>query len=226
VDREIVAAFGFIADPNLSTRHNASLYLAQIPTWQYFERPTTMALYDLNTRLKPPINIRSLLGINLKFIPTPTRNTQWRKFEEEILPRFGRDLKVKVFMVGQEKDPDYNPNMYIKSEWTPHSFQISYEIQTRLNEFRQALKKMVKPQKAAVNLLRHQKRALNQLRKQTDFLTVQCNKNLGPAIIEQLEYIMMALRDHLNCQRTYKRLTHFQTAFAKGQLLMAFPDCI
>jgi hypothetical protein len=61
-----------------------------------------MAFHDLTTRLKPPRNIRSLLGLNLKFIPTPTRNTQWSKFEEEIFPRFSRDLKVEVFMAGQE----------------------------------------------------------------------------------------------------------------------------
>jgi hypothetical protein len=129
-------------------------------------------------------------------------------------------------MASQGEDPDYNPKMYIKSKWTPHSFQIPYEIQTRLNEFKQALKKLVKPQKAAVNLLRHQKRSLNQLRNQTYFLIVQCDKNLGPAVIERLEYIMMAVRDHLNCRRMYKRLTPFQTAFAKGQLLMAFQDWI
>jgi hypothetical protein len=103
-------------------------------------------------------------------------------------------------MAGQEEDLDYNPKMCIKSEWTPRSFQIPYEIQTRLNEFKQALKKLVEPQKAAVNLLRHQKRALNQLRNQTDFFILQCDKNLGPAVIERLEYIIMAFRDHLNCQ--------------------------
>jgi hypothetical protein len=129
-------------------------------------------------------------------------------------------------MAGQEDYPDYNTKMYIKSEWTPRQFQIPYEIQTRLNEFKQALKKLVKPQKAAVNLLRHQKRSLNQQRNQTDFLIVQCDKNLGPAIIKRLEYIMMAFRDHLNCRQTYKHLTPFQTAFAKGQLLMAFQDWI
>jgi hypothetical protein len=69
-----------------------------------------------------------------------------------------------------------------------------------LNEFKQALKNLVKPQNAAVNLLRHQKRGLHQLRNQTDFLVAQCDKNLGPAIIERLEYIMMAFRDHLNCR--------------------------
>jgi hypothetical protein len=124
-----------------------------MPTWQYFERPTTLAFHDLTTRIKTPRDIRSLLGLNFKFIPTPTRNTQWSKLEEEILPLFSRDLKVKVFMAGQEEDPDYNPKMYIKSEWTTLSFQIPYETQTRLNEFKQALKKLVKPQKATVNLL-------------------------------------------------------------------------
>jgi hypothetical protein len=97
-------------------RHNASLYLAQVPICKYFRRPTTTAFHDLTTRLKPPRNIRSLLGINLKFIPTPLRNTQWRKIEEDILPRFSRDLKVKVFMAKIEEDHDYNPKMYIKSD--------------------------------------------------------------------------------------------------------------
>jgi hypothetical protein len=129
-------------------------------------------------------------------------------------------------MAIQEEDLDYNPKMYIKSEWTARSLQIPYEIQTRLNEFNQALKKLVKPQKTTVNLLRHQKRALTQLWNQTYFLIVQCDKNLGPAVIERLEYIMMDFRDHLNCRRTYKRLNPSQTEFAKGQLLMAFQDWI
>jgi hypothetical protein len=47
-------------------------------------------------------------------------------------------------MADQEEDPDYNPHMYIKSQWTPRALQIPYEIQTRLNEFKQALKKLVK----------------------------------------------------------------------------------
>jgi hypothetical protein len=116
--------------------------------------------------------------------------------------------------------------MYINSDWTPRSFQIPYEIQTRLNEFKQALKNLVKPQKAAVNLLRHQKISLNQLRNQTDFLIFHCDKNLVPAVIEQLEHIIMAFRDHMNCRRPYKRLTPFQTAFSKGKLLMDFQDWI
>jgi hypothetical protein len=70
-----------------------------------------MAFLDLTTRLKPPHNLRSLLGLNLKLFPKPRRNVPWATFEREILPRFDRDLRVKVFMAGAENDPTnpYNP---------------------------------------------------------------------------------------------------------------------
>jgi hypothetical protein len=62
IERNIEAAFGFVADPCLSTKHNASNYLSTMPLWLYFQRPTTMAFHDLTTRLKPPKNLRSLLS--------------------------------------------------------------------------------------------------------------------------------------------------------------------
>jgi hypothetical protein len=87
VERSIKAAFGFVADPCLSTKHNASNYLATMPLWLYFQRPTTMAFHDLTTRLKPPKNLRSLIGLNLKFVPNPRTNVPWRTYSEEVLPR-------------------------------------------------------------------------------------------------------------------------------------------
>ena len=36
---------------------------------------------------------------------------------------------------------------------------------------------------------------------------VQCDKNLGPAIIEKDEYIKLIIRDHLSDSTTYSRLT-------------------
>jgi hypothetical protein len=43
-------------------------------------------------------------------------------------------------MAGKEEDPDYNPKVFIKYDWTPHSFKFPYEIKTHLNDFKQALK--------------------------------------------------------------------------------------
>jgi hypothetical protein len=76
-------------------------------------------LSDLTTRLFPTKNVRALLGLNLKFIHNPNKNVTWEEFEKKILPRFDRDLRVKVFMSGKEEDEPYNPKMYARSEWTP-----------------------------------------------------------------------------------------------------------
>jgi hypothetical protein len=92
VDLEIEAAYGFVADYKLSARHNASIDLATMPVWLYHGRPTRMAFHDLTTRLNPPKNLRSLLGLNLEFFPNPRRNVPWATFERDILPRFDRDL--------------------------------------------------------------------------------------------------------------------------------------
>jgi hypothetical protein len=72
-------------------------------------RPTTMDFHDLTTRLKLPKNLHSLLGINLKFIHNPQRNAPWAIFDGEIIPRFERDLRIKIFIAGEESSEPYNP---------------------------------------------------------------------------------------------------------------------
>jgi hypothetical protein len=148
-----------------------------------------MAFHDLTTRLKPPRNLLSLLGLNLKFIPNPQRNVPWAKFDEEILPRSDRGLSIKLFMAGQGSDDTYNAKMYVRSEWTPRNWQIPQELITRLSNFKQALKDTVKPRRCARNLLPHQLRALKHLRNQSDFIVAQCDKKLGHSVIEKDEYI-------------------------------------
>jgi hypothetical protein len=83
-----------------------------------------MAFHDLTTRLKPPRNLLSLLGLNLKFIPKPQRNVPWETFNEDLLPRLDRDLRIKVFMADQGSDDTYNAKMYVRSEWTPRNWQL------------------------------------------------------------------------------------------------------
>jgi hypothetical protein len=78
-----------------------------------------MAFHDLTTRLKPPKNLRSLLGLNIKFVPYPGRNASWATIEKDILPRFDRDLQVNFFMAGAEEGETYDPNMYTTSDWNP-----------------------------------------------------------------------------------------------------------
>jgi hypothetical protein len=98
---------------------HATPVFSNTPTWLYFGRPTTMAFNNLTTRLKPPRNLRSLLGLNLKFILNTQRHVPWATFDKEIIPRFDRDPRIKVFMASEESDEPYNPKMYVSSERTP-----------------------------------------------------------------------------------------------------------
>ena len=56
------------------------------------------------------------------------------------------------------------------------------------------------------NLLPYQTRVLQLLQRQQDFLVCPCNKNLGMAmaIIEQDDYIKIAMKDHLLDRQTYR----------------------
>jgi hypothetical protein len=199
--------FGFVADITKSRRHNAATYLSTMHPWDYFSRPSNMAFHDLSTVLKPPKNLISLLGLSLKFIPSPWMNVPWAAYEDHTFAHFDRELKAKVFMADHEYDGTYNPDLYVKSRWTPPPWKPPLEITRRLHSFKAAVKKLVKTKQSASNLLLHQKKALNYLRNQQDFLVVQCDKNLGPAIIERDEYIKLAFRDHLNYKLTYRRLS-------------------
>lgn len=183
-----------------------------MPAWAYFTRPTNMAFHDLTTRLKPPKNLRSLLGLSLKFIPTPRSNVLWKQYERDILPRFSRDLEIKTYMadkIDDESTNEFNPRLYVRSTWKPpqHLFPFPTELSNRLATFKSELHRLVRPRQCPSNLLPHQRKALKYLQKQEDFLVVQCDKNLGPAIIERQEYIQLAFRDHLNDSKTYKFLS-------------------
>jgi hypothetical protein len=184
--------------------------------WRYLNRPTNLAFHDLTTKKKPPANLRSLLGLSLKFIPNPSTNVPWSNYAAETLPRFHRDFQVKAFMakppVNANDDPpedsQYNPRLYVRTNWTPPSiFPFPKEATRRINYFNANLRRIVRRRKCRSNLLPHQRQALRYLRNQNEFLVIQCDKNLGPAIIETDEYIKMALRDHLSDATTYQRLS-------------------
>jgi hypothetical protein len=160
VDRDLEEAFGFVADYRNTKRHNASIALATMPIWLYHSRTTRMAFHDLTSRLKPPKNLRSLLGLNLKFVPNPGRNKSWATIEKDIIPRFDRDLRVKVFMAGAAAEEIYNPKMYAASEWNLPNLFTPPELRARLSAFKDALKSLYKKRRCPSNLLKHQRRAL------------------------------------------------------------------
>ena len=165
-----------------------------------------MAFHDLTTTSKPPQNLRSLLGLGHKFCPTPRFTTSC---VADSFLRFHHDYYCKIFYAGKEfaTENAYDPKMYVNSNWTPHDWQIPTPAVRRYNNFRAHTTSLFRKQRAPTNLLRHQHTALRHLQTQDEFLVVQCDKNLGPAILEHSVYIKRALSDHLLKTNTYRQLS-------------------
>ena len=197
-----------------------------MPAWFYFNRPTNLAFHDLTTNLTPPRNLKSLLGLSLKFIPTPHKTTSWSTLgrNDPMRPhgflRLHRDLHLRCHFAGAPPtDNDaYNPRMHLPSRWTPPPWTYPPEVARREENFKLSLKGLFKRRPGKTNLLPHQHRALDFLQHQDNFLIVHCDKNLGPAIIEKTKYIQMAYRDHLNDTSTYRFLSPMEASMEETSL--------
>ena len=190
--------------------------MGNMPLWEYENRPTALAFHDLTTTMNPRPYLQKLLGLGLKFCPTPRHTHSFRDLQAHTFPRLHRALELSFFFAGGANAPgDYNPKMYISTDWTPPPWTVSNELGPRFEDFKQRLKKYFKPRKARSNLLPIQQEALSDLTSQTEFLVVPTDKNLGPSIIEREEYIRTAMRDHLNNSTNYMRLSRMQAAQLK-----------
>ena len=169
-----------------------------------------MAFHDLTTEIKPPANLRSLLGLGLKFCPTPRYTTPARLLLDRTMSRLRRDLQLRAYFAGAPPDGDYEMRYHVPSRWTPPHWTNTPEVMERLRSFQWAAAAKHRKRRAGSNLLPHQRLALSSLRRRTDLLVVTCDKNLGPAIIEKTRYIQLAFRDHLGDPDTYRQLTPTQ----------------
>ena len=200
-----------MADSLKSPRANACQIIKSMSPTHYHSRPTHLAFHDLTTTIKPPANLRSLLGLGLQFIPTPKKSNHFAKISDSI-DRLTRSLKLKFYFADRESsESDYNPRIYIPSAWTPPRWEFpEAQLNPRLQDFASRMKKLFRPRKGITNLLPHQQRALDDLQAQDELLVVPCDKNLGPAIIERDVYIQLIMDDHLNDAGIYRSYTPAQ----------------
>eukprot|EP00957_Ditylum_brightwellii_P108726 8294281-Ditylum_brightwellii.AAC.1 len=105
-------------------QHDASIFLRNMPARYYFDRPCNLTFHDMTNIMKPPPNLRSLLRLELKFCPDPWFTTYQTS---KILPQFDRDLRLKTYFAGKDKN-DYNSKMYVPGTSTPPDFMIPKEI--------------------------------------------------------------------------------------------------
>ena len=149
--KKLIAQFVFAGDPTLSIRHNASINLAKTPTWYYFSRPSNMAFHDFTKRHKPQKNLRSLLQLGLKFIPTPSLTNSWSRLKKSSYDRLFRSVHLRFHFTGKppsEGTTSYDPKQYVHSTWTPPHWTIPpIALEECLTRFSTALNKLFKTRK-------------------------------------------------------------------------------
>ena len=184
-----------------------------MPTWYYFNRPTQVAFHNLTLpTTKPPFYFRPLLGLGLKFIPTP-HHSSTHKIVRQTFKKFTRDLHVKSFFAGSEIDPEreatFEMRYHLNSTWCPPTWDRDTVTTRRLKTFTQQYKALFRFHRNRSNLLSHQCSHLKWLQANRQrYIVANCDKNLGPALIETRVYVTRAIHDHLRHEHTYKRLTH------------------
>lgn len=202
---------------------NRIAYLGSLDFADYTTRPTNTAVHNLSSLTKLPNSIRSLLSLGLKFCPMPTEPTPLPHLEQNSLNRFDRDIDIRAWFENKEivdnPDDPFNPNLYTRSNWDPPTcspeinhrkfmFQLGMKV-----AFRQCISHSLPP-----NLSRIQRRGLKFLQRNPEYLVVQCDKNLGPCVLDLDRYVKYAFRDHLSDGATYQRLNDQETRVAQAAI--------
>lgn len=200
-----------------------------MPIVDYWLRTTKLVFHDLTSYLTPPRNLRTLLGQGMKFIPTPYKTTSFSDLNKDRmgLHHLERSLRLACFFLAHPlPDTNYNPKLWIPSDWQPHENYFPTIISRRMQQFAIKIKQLFATHRALSNLSLPHRHALTYLRKQTDFLVVHCDKNLGPALIERDAYIRFAFRDHLNDSDTYQILTKDEAIVAQTLNVEIYMDWV
>ena len=162
----------------------------------------------------------------MKFIPTPYRTTLPSDLLQDRtgVNHLERSLRLAFFFLAHPpSNAPYNPRMCPASDWTPPEQFFPKILTRRLAQFKIRLHRLfATSRQVKSNLSLPHRHTLTYLRNQNEFLVVNCDKNLGPALIERDKYIRLAISDHLSDGDTYQALTADEAAHRQVQNAKAF----
>ena len=182
-----------------------------MPAWIYFSKATNMAMHDLTSYIKPPSNLKSLLGLNLKFIPKKKYSTYDLT---ESIQRFTQQIYIRDYYLrnppvsGPDDSEPFNKKLHIPTHWMPPTWQIAKDVVDKTEKFTSSLQQLFRKRRSYSNLSVSQQNLLQKLMSKKDFVIAKADKNLGPCIIEKDAYIRFAIQDHLRCKQTYNKLSY------------------
>jgi hypothetical protein len=135
VTKAIKHTYGFVSDP--TSGNNLAIQLTQTPSYLISSRPKNLACHNLFTILSPLKNYQSLLGLGLKFCPTPPHTTGPKQFENTS-DRFRKHIHTQMLFAGF--DNDWSPTQLFTSreDWEPDINELPREFCSRVNSFLKA----------------------------------------------------------------------------------------
>lgn len=205
----MVSHFGVYSDPSHPRRLNLYKHVLSLPILFLSSRLGNSSCHNLCSTITPPTHFRSLLGLGLKFCPTPQYTTSPAQ-AESALARFRIDFLTKVAFCHKRFEPsnDWTPGqLYLRNpDWTgPKSSDIPPEVYHRALAFESALRPMFRKRRVRRNLTPIQERLLESFTNSPTCLVVPSDKNLGPVLLDRALYVRRCLDDHL-LRPTYERL--------------------
>ena len=172
-------------------------------------KPKQLAFHNLCLHTKLPPTLKSLLGMGLNFSIQPKTSTP-SKFIQ--LDRLQKDL-FRRFMFANAPPIDKS-DLYLPNEtWepqAPNSEELLQRSQKSINKIKAIFDKREK-RKYDSNLLCFQESAIRWLLLHPEVMVLNCDKNLGPCVMERTRYLEFAWLNHLSDDRTYKLLTAYES---------------
>jgi hypothetical protein len=168
----------------------------------YFLKASNSTFHDLTWDQALPPTATSLLGLGLKFIPTPKTLLSAADITPS-LNHIEQDINLKRFFAGRSDDEDYSV-LRAKSIWQPPL--PLQRIGLWVTSFIKSLQGLFEWRRSVKNLTPRQHCLLADLHENKSILIASANKNLGPVGIETEGYIQLRL-EHLLDTLTYKLLT-------------------
>ena len=215
IRRNTYRKFGFIPDPAKSVHKNARCTLGNTSPTAYFPLVNKLAFHDLTSAQQLPPSAHELLGLGLKFIPTPRINITPPDIERSIT-RFERDIGLKIYFVGDDSTESYDPKaLRGKSTWRAPLPPL--DIDNRILHFSQWIKKNFRRQKTTTNLTRLQTTLLKEIKQNANITILSADKGLGPVGVDTKQYVKWGLK-HLLDSSTYTILTEDQANTASENL--------
>ena len=176
----------------------------------YLNHVRNKSFHDLTDGNKIPPAAFHILGLGLKFIPTPNKVTSVRDIEPS-LDRLSRNVELKCFYAADDNEMP-KTKLRISSEWRPPYSTL--EADRRLSTFSRSVRALFSSKRAVKqNLSSFHRTLLDTIRSDDSIVYTNADKGLGLAGVELQKYIGWGLK-HLTDTTTYRIIPEEAEAWA------------